>query len=237
MRYGGATGTSVVKIFEATAAATGLTERAAREAGFDVGVAVIHKDHHAGYYPGARQLSLKLTWDRKTARLLGAQAFGHAGVEKRIDVLATALQGRMTLHDLAELDLAYAPPYSSANDPVNLAAFVAENDQSGFSPLVTAAQLKAELAGPTPPLVLDVRTLGEWGRGHLGGARHLPVDDVRWELESLPRDRRLVLHCQTGFRAHLALRTLRQSGFTDVANVSGGWVSMELEGGFVVEGA
>jgi len=237
MRYGGASGTSVVKVFDATAASTGLTERAAREAGLEVGVAVIHKDHHAGYYPGGRELSLKLVYERGSGRLLGAQAFGEAGVEKRIDVLATALHGQMTLHDLAELDLAYAPPYSSANDPVNLAAFVAENDRSGFSPLLTAAQLKAELAGPNPPLVVDTRTLGEWNRGHLAGAQLLPVDDVRWELEQLPRDRRIVLYCRTGFRAHLALRTLVESGYRDVVNLTGGWVSMELEGGFVVEGA
>jgi rhodanese-related sulfurtransferase len=237
MRYGGASGTSVVKVFDATAASTGLTERAAREAGLEVGVAVIHKDHHAGYYPGGRELSLKLVYERGSGRLLGAQAFGEAGVEKRIDVLATALHGQMTLHDLAELDLAYAPPYSSANDPVNLAAFVAENDRSGFSPLLTAAQLKAELAGPNPPLVVDTRTLGEWNRGHLAGALLLPVDDVRWELEQLPRDRRIVLYCRTGFRAHLALRTLVESGYRDVVNLTGGWVSMELEGGFVVEGA
>ncbi len=237
MKYGGASGTSVVKIFEATAASTGLTERVAREAGLDVGVAVIHKDHHAGYYPGARELSLKLVYERPSGRLLGAQAFGHAGVEKRIDVLATALHGRMTVHDLAELDLAYAPPYSSANDPANLAAFIAENDLSAYAPMVTAAQLKAELAGPKPPLVVDVRTLGEWGKGHLTGALHLPVDDVRFELAQLPRDRRLVLHCRSGFRAHLALRTLLENGYKEVANVTGGWVSIGLEGGFEVEGA
>jgi NADPH-dependent 2,4-dienoyl-CoA reductase/sulfur reductase-like enzyme/rhodanese-related sulfurtransferase len=237
MRYGGAAGTSVVKIFEATAASTGLTERAARDAGLDVGVAVIHKDHHAGYYPGARELSLKLVYERKDGRLLGAQAFGHAGVEKRIDVLATALLGRMTIHDLAELDLAYAPPYSSANDPVNLAGFIAENDLSGFSPAITAARLKAELAGPTPPLVIDVRTLGEWNRGHLRGALHLPVDDVRFELAQVPRDRRLVVVCRSGFRGHLALRTLKENGHADVVNVTGGWVSVGLEGGFDVEGA
>jgi NADPH-dependent 2,4-dienoyl-CoA reductase/sulfur reductase-like enzyme/rhodanese-related sulfurtransferase len=235
MRYQGALGTSVVKIFEATAAMTGLSEKAARDAGLEVGVAVIHKDHHAGYYPGARELSLQLVYERKTGRLLGAQGFGREGVDKRIDVLATALAGRMTLDDLAELDLAYAPPYSSANDPVNLAAFVAQNDVSGFSPLVTAAGLKAELASAAPPLVLDVRTLGEWGRGHLAGARHLPVDDLRWELESLPRDRRIVVHCRSGFRAHLAARILLEGGFRDVANVTGGFISMEAEGGFQVE--
>jgi rhodanese-related sulfurtransferase len=236
MRYGGALGTSVVKVFEATAASTGLTEKAARDAGLEVGVAVLHKDHHAGYYPGARELSLKLVYQRGSGRLLGAQAFGHEGVEKRIDVLATALHGRMTLHDLSELDLAYAPPYSSANDPVNLAAFIGENDLSGFSPLVTAAQLKAELASAAPPLVLDVRTLGEWERGHVKGAVLMPVDDVRFDHVALPKGRRIVIHCRSGFRAHLAVRTLRQRGFGDVANVTGGWVSMLAEGGLELEG-
>jgi NADPH-dependent 2,4-dienoyl-CoA reductase/sulfur reductase-like enzyme/rhodanese-related sulfurtransferase len=237
LRYHGALGTSVVKVFEATAAMTGLGERAARDAGFDVGVAVIHKDHHASYYPDAKELSLKLVYDRTSARLLGGQAFGHAGVEKRIDVIATALAGKLTLHDVAELDLAYAPPYSSANDPVNLAAFVGENDLSGFSPLVTAAQLRAELASARPPLVLDVRTLGEWSSGHLSGAEHLPVDELRFELGRLPRDRRIVVLCRSGFRAHLALRILKENGFPDVANLTGGFLSLAAEGGFQLEAA
>ncbi len=235
LRYRGALGTSVVKVFEATAAMTGLSERAAREAGFQVGAAVVYKDHHAGYFPGAKELALKLVYDRPTARLLGAQAFGHAGVEKRIDVLAAALQSRMTLHDLAELDLAYAPPYSSANDPVNVAAFVGQNDLSGFSPLVTAADLRAALAGAAPPLVLDVRTEQEWAAGHLRGAVHVPVDDLRARWETLPRDRRIAVHCRSGFRAHLALRILKERGFQDVVNVTGGWMAMLAEGGFEVQ--
>jgi len=235
MRYHGALGTSVVKVFDATAALTGLSERAAREAGLDVGVAVIHKDHHAGYYPGARELSLQLVYERATGRLLGGQAFGMAGVDKRIDVLATALTARMTLADLSELDLAYAPPYSSANDPVNLAAFVGENDLSGFSPLVTAAALREELAGANPPLVLDVRTPREFSAGHVTGALNVPVDELRPAVASLPRDRRIVVHCRSGFRAHLAVRVLKESGFADVANVTGGWLSMVLEGGFPLE--
>jgi len=232
MRYQGALGTNAVKIFAATAAATGLSERAAREAGFTVGVAVIYKGHHAGYYPGAEELSLKLVYDKRTARLLGAQAFGKAGVDKRIDVLATALAGKLTLHDLAELDLAYAPPYSTANDPINLAAFVGENDISGFSPLVSAAELKAELAKPEPPIVLDVRTLGEYEASHLAGAVHIPVDDLRFESDRLPRNRRILVHCRSGFRAHLAVRILKQRGFADVANVTGGHLSMLAEGSF-----
>jgi rhodanese-related sulfurtransferase len=221
-----------VKIFASTAAATGLTERSAREAGFAVGVAVISKGHHADYYPGAEELSLKLVYDKKTSRLLGAQAFGGAGVDKRIDVLATALVGKLTLSDLAELDLAYAPPYSTANDPINLAAFIGLNDVSGFSPLVSAAQLKAELAKPDAPIVLDVRTLGEYEGSHLAGAVHIPVDDLRLKIERLPKHRRILVYCRAGFRAHLAVRILKQRGFADVANVTGGYLSMLAEGGF-----
>jgi NADPH-dependent 2,4-dienoyl-CoA reductase/sulfur reductase-like enzyme/rhodanese-related sulfurtransferase len=237
MRYGGALGTSVVKIFEATAAMTGLSERAARDAGLPVGVAIIHKDHHASYYPGGREIALKLVYDRKTSRLLGAQAFGHGGVDKRIDVLATALHGEMTLDDLAELDLAYAPPYSSANDPVNLAAFVGLNDISGFSPLITPAELRFALGGATPPLVLDVRTRGEHAAAHLKGAVHVPVDELRDQLDSLPRDRRIAVYCKGGFRGHLALRVLQARGFEDVVNVTGGFTSLETEEGIAIERA
>ena len=233
MHYDGALGTSVVKVFEATAAMTGLSERAARELGLDIGVAVIHKDHHAGYYPGGKEMALKIIYDKKTARLLGAGAFGHAGVDKRIDVLATALQGKMTLHDLAEIDLAYAPPYSSANDPVNLVAFVGLNDVSGFSPVISAVQLKHEL-GASNPFVLDVRTVGEFSRGHLRGATNIPIDDLRNRLAEVPKDRRVAVHCKGGFRGHLAMRVLKSNGFTDVVNVTGGWSSMLAEGGFNV---
>ena len=237
MRYRGALGTSVVKVFRATAGMTGLSERAARSAGRDAGVAIVHKDHHAGYYPGAEELSLALVYDRATSRLLGAQAFGRAGVDKRIDVLATALQGRMSLEDLAELDLAYAPPYSSANDPVNLAAFVALNDLSGFSPLITSARLKDELRSERPPFLLDVRTDREFRAAHLRGAVHVPVDDLRQRWESLPRDRRIAVYCRSGFRAHLAVRLLKEHGLPDVVNVTGGAVSLEAEGGLEWEEA
>jgi len=232
--YRGALGTSVVKIFEATAAMTGLTEKAARDLGLEVGVAVIHKDDHAGYFPGGRELSLKLVYERPSGKLLGAQAFGHRGVDKRIDVLATALAGKLTVHDLAELDLAYAPPYSSANDPLNLVAFIAENELSGFSPLITAPQLKAELEGPYHPVILDVRTEGEFAKGHFAGALHIPIDELRERLHQVPRERRVVVHCRSGFRGHLAVRLLLEQGYTNVANLTGGWVSLELEGGFPI---
>jgi NADPH-dependent 2,4-dienoyl-CoA reductase/sulfur reductase-like enzyme/rhodanese-related sulfurtransferase len=237
MRYNGALGSSVVKVFDATAACTGLSEAAARAAGLEAGAAFVVHNHHAGYYPGARDLFLKLVYDRKSGRLLGGQAFGEEGVEKRIDVLATALQGRLTLQDLAELDLAYAPPYSSANDPLNFAAFVGLNDLTGFSPLVTAEKLKAELsAGETArPLVLDVRNLNEYETAHLRGALNIPVDELRFRLDEVPRGRPLVVHCRSGFRSYLALRILKQNGFEEVRNLTGGFISVQALGGFDIE--
>jgi NADPH-dependent 2,4-dienoyl-CoA reductase/sulfur reductase-like enzyme/rhodanese-related sulfurtransferase len=238
MEYTGALASSVLKIFDSTAAFTGLTESAARDAGFDVGAAVVVRDHHAGYYPGAKGLVLKIVYERPTARLLGAQAFGEEGVEKRIDALAVALQGKLTLHDLAELDLSYAPPYSSANDPINMAAFVGENDLSGYSPLVTAPQLKCLLESPDAaarPLVLDVRNINEYDTSHLKGALNIAVDELRFRLEEVPRGRPIVVHCKSGFRSHLAMRILKENGWTDLRNLTGGYVIIMALGGFDTE--
>jgi NADPH-dependent 2,4-dienoyl-CoA reductase/sulfur reductase-like enzyme/rhodanese-related sulfurtransferase len=244
MRYSGALGTNVIKIFDATAASTGLTENAAREAGFDVGVAVVHRGSHASYYPGAAELTLKLVFDRSSGRLLGGQAFGEKGVDKRIDVVATALQGRMTLADLAEVDLAYAPPYSSANDSVNMAAFVGLNHMSGFSPVETAGELKnamaldsesggaAEIAAGRRVFVLDVRNLGEYEASHLARSTNIPVDELRDRLDEVPHDHRIHVLCRVGFRGHLAVRILKAAGYSDVVNVTGGFLSVLAEGGF-----
>jgi rhodanese-related sulfurtransferase len=221
------------------AASTGLTEKAAREAGFSVGSAMIYKDNHAGYYPGGAEMALKLVYDRKGGRLLGAQAFGGEGTEKRIDVLATALQGKLTLDDLAELDLAYAPPFSSANDPVNLAAFIGQNDLSGYAPLETAAELKAALAlaegGGPETLVLDLRNVNEYEAGHIAGALNIPLDELRFRLDEVPRGVRIHLHCRSGYRSHLGLRILKGNGFDDVVNVTGGYLAILAEGGFAIE--
>jgi rhodanese-related sulfurtransferase len=237
LRYSGAWATSVVKVFEATAGSTGLSERAAVEAGFHAAVAVVHRNHHAGCYPGARELTLRIVYDRDTARLLGGSAFGGAGADKRIDVLSTALQGQLTVHDLAELDLAYAPPYSSANDSVNVAGMVAENDLSGYAPLVSVTGLTELLCSDSPPLVLDVRNPLEFRRGHLVGARNLPLHKLRVEGMSLPRDRKLAVVCRSGFRSHLALRILMGKGFTNVVNVAGGMLSLVAEGRIEMESA
>jgi NADPH-dependent 2,4-dienoyl-CoA reductase/sulfur reductase-like enzyme/rhodanese-related sulfurtransferase len=241
MKYNGALGTSVFKAFDGVAAGAGLSEKAAREAGFDVGAAILYKDNHASYYPGGKEMALKLVYDRKGGRLLGAQGFGGEGVEKRIDVVATALHGKMTVDDLAEIDLAYAPPFSSANDPINVLAFIAQNDLSGYAPIETAAGLKAALAaakdGGAPILVLDVRNVNEYEEGHVSGSLNVPLDELRFRLEEVPKGRRIHLHCRSGFRSHLALRILKENGFENVVNVTGGYLAILAEGGFDLDNA
>ena len=224
MVYRGALGSSVVKLFGATAASTGLTEKGAREAGFDAGVAYVFKNNHVTYYPGSFPLALKLVYDMTTGRLLGGQAYGEAGVEKRIDVLATALHGKMTLEDLAELDLAYAPPYNGANDPVNLAAFVGLNHMNNFSPLRTPAEVLRDLPAARGVL-LDVRTVGEASKAPLGGALHIPADEVRDRLEEIPSGVPIYILSKDGFLGHTTLQILKGAGRTQVYNIAGGYAA------------
>jgi len=224
MSYHGALGTSVVKLFNHTAASTGLSEKAARDAGFDVGVSYVFKDNHVTYFPGGKPLALKIVYDKKTAMLLGGQAYGEEGVEKRIDVLPTALHGKMTLEDLAELDLAYAPPYNSANDPVNMAAFIGLNNISGYSPLKTPAETLAELASGNG-LILDVRTMGEQGKAPLAGVLHIPADEIRDRLDEIPNEKTIYLLSKDGFLGHTVLQILKAAGRTSAYNMAGGYAA------------
>ncbi|MDP2790139.1 MAG: FAD-dependent oxidoreductase [Rectinemataceae bacterium] len=232
IKYPGALGTSVFKAVDYTFAQTGLSEKAAVAADIKVRAVHVHRAHHASYYPGYKDLALKLIYTEEGA-LVGAEAFGEAGVEKRIDVLATALAARMRLADLADLDLAYAPPYSSANDPLQMAAFAAQNDLLGYSRFISPKEA-ATLASQTPAsaLFLDVRTFGEYLKGYIAGSLQMPLDEIRDRLEEIPRGKRLVIISNAGFEGHLAARILRQQGFDDVAYVTGGMTSMRLFGGF-----
>jgi hypothetical protein len=206
MRYAGALGTSVFKAMEHTFAQTGLSEKAALASGLKVRAVHVHKGHHAGYYPGSKELSIKLVYDQE-GRLLGAQAFGEAGVEKRIDVLAVAIAAKMKLSDLAELDLAYAPPYSSANDPLQMAAFAAQNDLSGYSPFMSPGEAAALAASGTDtstmgsPYFLDVRTFGEYCRAHVTGSVNIPLDELRDRISQLPREKRILIFSVTASKA------------------------------------
>ena len=228
MRYGGSLGTSIVRFGEMVAAATGLKEGTARDAGYDVDTVLLHAKQHAGYYPGAQNLTVKLVYEQRDGRLLGGQAVGRDGVDKRIDVLATALAGRMTVDDLSDLDLAYAPPFGSARDPVIVAGFIAQNQINGLVRHITADELRAELANGSPVQLIDVRTRAEYDVSRIPGAKLVPVDDLRGRLDEIDRDRPAVVYCHVGMRGYLACRTLVAHGY-DVRNLAGGIRSWRFE--------
>jgi NADPH-dependent 2,4-dienoyl-CoA reductase/sulfur reductase-like enzyme/rhodanese-related sulfurtransferase len=230
MKYNGAAGTSVFKSMDHTFAMTGLTEKAARSLGLDAASSTVHRYHHVSYYPGAQEVSLKLVYERSSGKLLGAQAFGKEGADKRIDVAATALAGNLTVDDLAELDLAYAPPYGAANDPINMAAFAAQNDRSGYAPLVSADEAW-QLAQAGTATLLDLRTGGEARKMPVPGSVSLPLDELDWRMEEIPAGPLLLLS-RAGYESHIALRKLVQAGYTEVRNISGGALSLVLVSGF-----
>lgn len=220
--FGGSQGSSVLKLFELDAASTGLTLTAARAAGIDAEAVILSPANHATYYPGAETMTLKVVFERGTGRILGGQAIGRGGVDKRIDVLAVAIRARMTAADLTELDLAYAPPYSSAKDPVNMAGFMIENILDDLVDQVTWDEALELAAEDGDAILLDTRTAGERSRGGIKGALHIPVDELREHLDELPRDKRLLVFCASGLRSYVACRILSQHGFA-CANVSGGY--------------
>ena len=220
--FGGSQGSSVLKLFELDAASTGLTLTAARAAGIDAEAAILSPANHATYYPGAETMTLKVVFERETGRILGGQAIGRGGVDKRIDVLAVAIRAHMTAADLTELDLAYAPPYSSAKDPVNMAGFMIENILDGLVDQVTWDEALELAAEDGDAVLLDTRTTGEHARSAIEGALHIPVDELREHLNELPRDKRLLVFCASGLRSYVACRILSQHGFS-CANVAGGY--------------
>jgi len=222
MRFPGVYGTAIVEVLGLVAARTGLSAREAAAAGLAFDVSYTHSLDHAGYYPGAEMMHLKLVVERGTARLLGAQVVGERGVDKRIDVLATALAAGMKVTDLENLDLAYAPQFSSAKDPVVMAGFVAANVARGEIATVTCAELRGRVADGADLQLVDVRTPAEFATGHLPGARSVPIDELRDRLGELDPARPTVVYCKVGFRGYLAARLLQQSGFGAVENLSGG---------------
>lgn len=220
-------GTAVVGLFGLTAAVTGRSERRLIAEGRDYRAIHTHPMDHAAYYPGATQMALKLLVDPVTDAILGAQGVGEGGVDKRIDVIATAILGGVKASELADLELAYAPAYGSAKDPVNMLGYVAENIATGHTPSIQWHELAA--AGDQAPLVLDVRTETEHARGTVkpswgGQTLNISVDDLRARHTELPRDKRIVVHCQVGQRGHTATRLLRQLGY-DAVNLDGGWLT------------
>ncbi|MCA9153872.1 MAG: FAD-dependent oxidoreductase [Planctomycetales bacterium] len=212
-------GTSIVRVFDVAAGMTGLTAALAKRLGIDARSVTILANHHAGYFPGAKQLTLKLVYDPANGRVLGAQAVGEEGVDKRLDVIATAMAFRATVRDLAGLDLAYAPPFGAAKDPVHMAAFAACNQMAGVVDFIEADSDLTNLQ------VVDVRTPAEVERLPLAGAAHainIPVDQLRDRLSELDSSRETVVSCASGVRSHVGQRILRQAGFHDVKSLAGG---------------
>lgn len=219
-RYDGTWGTAILRLFNLTAGCTGANEKTLRRLNIPFEAIHLHPNSHAGYYPGAEPIALKILFAPDSGKLLGAQAVGHDGVDKRIDVLATALKAGMTVHDLAELELAYAPPYGSAKDPVNLAGMAAQNVLAGDVAVAQWPEMASFDAKST--VLLDVRRDDERAKGFIPGSIHIPLDQLRSRLEELPRDREIVVYCQSGQRSYYAARILTQRGYR-VRNLTGSY--------------
>ena len=220
-RYRGSQGSSVIKVFDMTAATTGINETTAQKAGLDIDTVILSPMSHAGYYPGGKVMTMKVIFEKETYRLLGAQIVGYEGVDKRIDVLATAIHAGIKATELKELDLAYAPPYSSVKDPVNMAGYMAENIADG---ILKQWYLKDIDSLPMDGSVtlLDVRTVGEYNRGHLEKFKNIPVDELRGHLDEIEKDKPVYVICQSGIRSYIATRILEGAGYT-AYNFAGGF--------------
>lgn len=219
--YRGSLGTSVLKLFDMTVATVGLNEKTAKGAGLDYEYAVTFSPNHATYYPGASYMTVKVLFCPADGKLLGAQIVGFDGCDKRIDVLATAIRLGLTARDLTELELAYAPPYSSAKDPVNMVGFVMENVLDGRVKQYFWNQVP-ELSQNPDVQIVDVRTPGEFAKGHLPNAVNLPLDDIRDHMDTLDKAKPVYLNCQVGLRSYIGYCILSQNGF-DCYNLSGGY--------------
>ena len=219
--YTGSQGSSVIKVFDMTAATTGVNETNAKKAGLNVDTVILSPMSHAGYYPGGKVMTMKVVFEKETYRLLGAQIVGYEGVDKRIDVLATAIRARLKATELKDLDLAYAPPYSSAKDPVNMAGFMIENIAKGVLKQWHLADVDT-LPRDGSVTLLDTRTVGEFDGGHIDGFLNIPVDELRERLGKLDKSKPVYVICQSGLRSYIACRILAGNGF-ECYNFSGGF--------------
>ena len=219
-KYTGSLGSSILKFFELSVASTGLNEKTLKKFGIPYKTAIVTRGHHAGYYPGAKNLVLKLIFD-ENGKIFGAQAVGEAGVDKRIDVIATAIKGNLTVYDLPEIEITYAPPYNSAKDPVNIAGYTAENILKGDLEMVNYDEFW-DFVKENDAVILDVRTSKEFSGGAIEGAININVDDLRENLQNLDKNKVYAIYCQVGLRGYLANRIMRNNGFRAV-NLNGGY--------------
>lgn len=218
--YHGAVNTAIVKVFDMTVATSGTAAKNLRKAGIKHVVSTTHHSSHAGYYPGAKQMTIQLVFSPDDGTLYGAQICGYDGVDKRIDVLSSVIQRKSTIFELTEFEQAYAPPFSSAKDPVNMAGFVAENILTGKH-IIFSKDGVSEIEESS--VLLDVRTSEEYSRGKIDHAINIPLDDLRDRLQELDPKKKTYIYCQAGMRGYLAQQILIQNGFTDTLNLSGGY--------------
>lgn len=219
-KYTGSLGSSILKFFELSVASTGLNEKTLKRFGIPYKTAIVTRGHHAGYYPGAKNMVLKLIFD-ENGKIFGAQAVGEDGVDKRIDVIATAIKGNLTVYDLPEIEITYAPPFNSAKDPVNIAGYTAENILKGDLEMVNYDEFW-DFVKENNAVILDVRTSKEFSGGAIEGAININVDDLRANLEKLDKNKMYAIYCQVGLRGYLANRIMRNNGFRAV-NLNGGY--------------
>jgi NADPH-dependent 2,4-dienoyl-CoA reductase/sulfur reductase-like enzyme/peroxiredoxin family protein/rhodanese-related sulfurtransferase/TusA-related sulfurtransferase len=224
--YNGTMGTAIAKVFDLTVGMTGVTEKLCKLENMPHNSVIIHPNDFAGYYPGATRICLKLVFSPESRKVLGAQAIGYGGVDKRIDVIATAIKGSMTIDDLAEIEHAYAPPYSSAKDPVNMAGFVAQNILDGVLKSTTWEYLHN--AEKSRHFLLDVRTPAEYAAGTIEGAVNIPLDMLRERITEIPGDKPIILFCRAGLTSYNAARILEGNGITNYANLSGGYETYQI---------
>lgn len=227
--YCGTIGTSIAKVFDITVAATGASSKLLNREGIPHVSSYTHGSSHAGYYPDALPLSIKINFSPADGRLLGAQIVGFDGVDKRIDLFAQVIKKEGTIYDLQEIEHAYAPPYSSAKDPVNMAGYVAENILKGKVRILQWDSLPQRLSEGV--ILIDTRTAEEYEMGHIEDAVNIPVDEIRNRLKEIPKDKPLIVYCAVGLRGYLASRILMQHGYADVYNLSGGYKTYALASG------
>lgn len=220
-QYTGSVNTAIVKLFDLSIGAAGMAVKQLERNGISYLTATIHGNSHAGYYPGAQLMTIQVAFSPEGGELLGAQVVGGEGVDKRLDLLSSVIKNRGTVHDLTELEHAYAPPFSSAKDPVNMTGFVAENILFDRLKVIDCSKL-AEVGHEA--ILVDVRTSAEFGSGTIDGAVNIPLDEIRERLSEIPSDKAIYIFCQQGMRGYLAQRILVQRGFNDVTNLSGGYL-------------
>lgn len=228
-KYKGTIGSSILKIFQNNLAMTGINEATCKANNIEYKKMVIIPYSHATYYPGATQMTIKAIYEAKTGKILGAQVWGKDGVDKITDILATAIRMDLTAHDLSELELCYAPPFSSAKSPVNILGNSIENEMDGLVSNIYVEDLKTKIENGENPYILDVRTNDEYERGHMKNVIHIPLDELRQNLDKLDKSKEIYVHCYTGLRSYIACMILKQNGY-NVKNVIGGQYFMKING-------